>query len=320
MSKTYELYNESRQKHNNKGVGADSWFKKYINTALASGVELTIGQPLDRLKIQYQIQNSGNMSKQMMNIKNWKYWYAGIVPSAIQRCGIYFPGIKLAEVLSNNMIDTHNNNGIQQCIFKPFIVSAIVTPYVTLFDAFKNYRQQLTMSTNNTNNTNSTNNTNKSNNISKTNLLGIWKERGTRSLMRAWFPTFSREYCFIGGMLILQPNIYNYMNHKIDSVKYGELTAWIVSSLMASVISQMISQPLDVWKTNIEINSTQSIWKTMYNITFSSDKTESKGTNKSISRSTNMGRTMLLAGLIPRVIRGAWTFGCINAILSYLSD
>lgn len=331
MKKTYESYAASQHKSNTDdtyNATSDSpdspdsldsldsldsikpWLRKYIDTAIASAVELTVGQPLDRLKIHYQSQNTKahtNITNIVNNINassnnmirnkyipkssssssfgiNWRYWYAGTIPSAIQRCGIYFPGIKAAEELTNNIIN--KDAKLEGYIFKPFIVSAVVTPYVTLFDAFKTYRQQSAGTSASSRHT--------------LPILEIWKERGTKSLMRAWFPTFSREYCFVGGMLILQPYAHNYLNQTLDSGQYSSLVPWIGSSLGASIISQVVSQPLDVWKTYIEIHPQQSIWVSLRHITF------------------NNNTSLLWTGLAPRVIRGAWTFGCVNAIIHYL--
>lgn len=258
------------------------WLRKYIHTMIAGGVELTVGQPLDRIKIYYQTpitQRNGTLL--YPTFKNWRYWYAGNSASMIQRCGIYFPGITASSQLASNIIP--DANSVYSMILKPLIVSVLVSPYVTLFESVKNIKQRSFIN-------------------SELSIYKIIKQNGTRRLFAAWFPTLGREYFFAGGMLVFQPVIADKLH---SSDKYYILSSnssvstlgiWVASSLLSSTISQAVSQPLDTWKTRIELKPDVSIWTTIREIP----------------------ARQLWSGLTPRIIRGAWTFGCINAILHYL--
>ncbi len=91
----------------------DTFINIYKYAGVASLFELTLGQPLDRIKIEHQSNSNLNNSKYSNNLNNsnlnnkWyqnrslSYWYAGNFTSIIQRCGIYLPMI----YISNNMFE-----------------------------------------------------------------------------------------------------------------------------------------------------------------------------------------------------------------------
>lgn len=280
---------------NNNGM---VYVRKYIHTMLAGATELTVGQPLDRLKIYYQTPiHSRGESLRLPTPSNWRYWYAGNLPAAIQRCALYFPTITMSSSLTDIMITDNTSN--TSLLIKPFIVSSAVTPYVTIFEFIKNIQQQHHTFMNNPNAKYGTSNNSITSSIittstNKRGIYGIVKTYGLGNLSAAWFPTFGREYFFAGGMLVIQPMLAHTIADNYPNIPTG--VGWAISSLGASSISQIISQPLDTWKTRIELAPRTSIWETARNIPIN----------------------QLWSGLTPRIIRGAWTFGCINGVLKYL--
>lgn len=251
------------------------WITKYIHTAIAAGCELTLGQPLDRLKIHYQTPLT---ERSPIQFSNWRYWYAGNIPAIVQRCGIYLPGITAAAGVADILIVDKDSLTSRLC--KPLIVSGLVSPYVTVFEFIKNYQQQQYLDIHS--------------DKSRLTTYNIIKNNKTRDLTRALLPTMGREYCFVSGMLVLQPIFAKYITNQYNS---NNIITWIVSSMSASAISQVLSQPLDTWKTRIELYPDQPIMNTLRSIPVA----------------------QLWSGMWPRIIRGAWTFGCVNMVLQYLA-
>lgn len=330
-----QLSSPSTQTHNT--TTSTQWLRKYSNTAIAAAAELTLGQPLDRLKVHYQTPAWSRVGAlPPFTPNNWYYWYAGNYPAMLQRCGIYFPAITASAGLADTLLTDQEATTTR--IMKPLIVSCMVTPYVTLFEAIKSQQQlggqQKTITP--------------GYHLSIRDIIKN-KKSGGHWLLAAWLPTLCREYFFVGGMLILQPliaeHIHNYLDNRYshqdlkttsdaqtrislphiallsklpsdarppnpytvtapdtikqtsnNTINMESVGIWAISSLIASAISQAISQPLDTWKTRIEIQPTTSIWTTASSIPL----------------------RMWWSGLAPRIIRGAWTFACINAILRML--
>ena len=291
-----ELKNSKIVNKQNNSKDDISFLYTYRNSSIASFIELSLGQPLDRIKIECQSKNiltslvNGNI-----NIIKWynvlptqkgffKYWYAGNISSIIQRCGIYLPAIYISNNIFDNKIGYDMNN-IQKVLIKPLFVSGIITPYVCFFEGIKTAQQKQIYPVNGLRD------------IIKYNT----SSGNTRRLFTSALPTFGREYFFIMGMCSLQP--YLLANKSITN------NNWITSSCLSAFISQTISQPFDVIKTKKELypeKSLSGIKKLILNET-----NELKGYNKI---------TYFYQGWTARTVRGAWTFLCMNYLVNLLKD
>jgi len=128
-----------------------------INVLAALG-ELSLGLPLDRIKIGMQ---SGSTFRQILypqtygnylmngvphrfrTSMNLSYWFAGHTPSIINRCFIYLPGIVYLNTEYTQKIEpwlcvvTGCPRLASQALIKPILVSLAISPYVCLFEGLK---------------------------------------------------------------------------------------------------------------------------------------------------------------------------------------
>lgn len=256
---------------------------QYRKTACISAFELVIGLPLDRIKIELQ-QGAKTIKPTQPYLK---YWYAGNIPSLIQRCIIYMPAIKLTGAYCANMPE----------YMKPFIVAGVISPYVSFFEGIKTAQQKQVWPLA------------KSNNMSSIIRHVIYEVKKPSLLFASIIPTYLREYCFVTGMLTLQPILYsklincNTFGFKIETTKQEKSQEYnkvytALSCLCASIICQTISQPFDVIKTRIELQPTANVSDI---ITILKQNQCQYG-----------WRSVYYAGWLPRVIRGMWTFTCMN--------
>ena len=265
---------------------------QYRKTACISAFELALGLPLDRIKIELQ-QGVKTIKPTQPYLK---YWYAGNIPSLIQRCIIYMPAIKLTGAYCTNMPE----------YIKPFIVAGVISPYVSFFEGIKTAQQKQAWPLA------------KSNNMSSIIRHVVYEVKRPRLLFASIIPTYLREYCFVTGMLTLQPILYSKImdyntfwfkiettttkNENLPQNKGKLYTA--VSCLCASIICQTISQPFDVIKTRIELQPTV------------------KGADIFAKLKQNQNqygwRSVYYAGWLPRVIRGMWTFTCMNYFIDFV--
>ena len=350
--------------------------EQYRKTACISAFELVLGLPLDRIKIELQ-----QGEKKIKPTRPYlKYWYAGNVPSLIQRCVIYMPAIKI----TNSYCDDKPG------YIKPFIVAGVISPYVSFFEGIKTAQQK-----------NVWQNT-KSNSMTSIIRHIVYEINRPSLLFVSIVPTYLRECCFVGGMIALQPMLYsklveyntfgistpwsrnfNYTPHHTDNPEFytppfcsgstevepacqcalqstfGSLFAFeqklrntfcslfafeqklkrekercnknqdyaafgfkientktdvlpqskvklytALSCLFASLISQTISQPFDVIKTRIELQPTTKVADIFAKLR---------------QNQLHYGwRSVYYAGWLPRVIRGMWTFTCMNYFISFI--
>jgi hypothetical protein len=259
----------------------DTFINIYKYAGTASLFELTLGQPLDRIKIEHQSNNLNNkLSNKWYHNRSLNYWYAGNFTSIIQRCGIYLPMI----YISNNMFDKISVKATltptQELLTKPLFVSGVITPYVCFFEGIKTAQQKLVYPVT------------RLSDIIKFNVV----TGNTSRLFASFIPTYGREYFFIMGMCSLQPYLLDIMDN------------WILSSCASAFISQTISQPLDVIKTKKELFPD----KTLFGI--------KKMISIDIAHLNFTGKvTYFYQGWIARTTRGAWTFFCMNYIVNKLS-
>lgn len=324
-----------------------------INVLAALG-ELTLGLPLDRIKIGLQsgstyreifkqnMVSSGQISvsrspefgspRNLLPTRfrtNISYWFAGHTPSIINRCFIYLPGIAFLNSGYSNHIEPwlcdagSCSRPISQIIVKPIIVSALISPYVSLFEGFKLvqqlghqkvYPQEI----------------NKFISVSTPItyqpsiyqlVRGVINSGKPGILFASFWPTFARETAFICGMCAIQPRITNHLitaETDISGALFSPMmsssntiallsseTARVLGSLVASFGCQTISQPFDVLKTRRECNPATQWSQLIENM-----KTDIK--NKG-------ARVTLFAGWLPRCIRGVWTFYSVSVIRDWLS-
>ena len=283
--------------------------KSYIISATGALAELSLGLPLDRIKISKQsgipVKWSGHGGLYSMA----RYWYAGNIPSIIQRCGIYLPAIQFSNALYNNLVNSRismNDRAKSELIMKPMVISALVSPYVSLFEGLKTaqqlgvrrvYPEYVTKGL-----------AKQTGGESITSILrAVNAARAELLLFAAFMPTWGREFFFIGGMCVVQPMVSNTLNQFIPqlALAYSTVPVTICGSLVASLVCQTASQPLDVLKTRCEIRPStpligqvSELWHTCRTAGF---------------------RKTLYSGWLPRVTRGVWTFTCMRLVTDHLS-
>jgi hypothetical protein len=264
--------------------------EQYRKTACISAFELGLGLPLDRIKIELQ-----QGEKKIKPTRPYlKYWYAGNVPSLIQRCVIYMPAIKI----TNSYCDDKPG------YIKPFIVAGVISPYVSLFEGLKTAQQKNVWQTA------------KSNNMVSIIRHIVYEINKPSRLVVSIVPTYLRECCFVGGMISLQPMLYSKLmeyntfgfkieNTTTDVIPQNKVNLYAaLSCLFASLISQTLSQPFDVIKTRIELQPTAKVADIFAKLR---------------QNQLHYGwRSVYYAGWLPRVIRGMWTFTCMNYFINFI--
>ncbi len=260
-------------------MGSHITLDKYRKTACISAFELVLGLPLDRIKIELQ-----QPARQIRATRPYlKYWYAGNIPSLIQRCIIYMPAIQLTHIAINPELSSY---------IKSFIIAGVISPYVSFFEGIKTAQQKNVWSGA------------KNNSMASIIKHVIRDIKKPELLFASIIPTYFREYCFVTGMVALQPSIYKMVS--ANDKKYNNLKIPFtpISCLCASIICQTISQPFDVIKTRMELNPTHSIIDIVAKLK---------------NEQTRYGwRSVYYAGWLPRVIRGMWTFTCMNYLINFV--
>ena len=222
----------------------------YQVSVLAALGELSLGLPLDRIKIGLQsgssfweiIRPTGNChgtparSSGFGNPQNLlpgfrtqikssiQYWFAGHTPSIINRCFIYLPGIAFLNSGYSNHIEPWVcwaggcPSITSQVLVKPILVSLAISPYVSLFEGLK-LAQQLGHQKVYPQEINKIINPGTRGYPSTTSLApttyqlirGVINSGRPGILFASFWPTFARETAFISGMCAIQPQITNYL-------------------------------------------------------------------------------------------------------------
>ena len=270
---------------------------------------------------------------------NIKYWFAGHTPSIINRCFIYLPGITFLNSGYSNHIEPWIcwaggcSSLTSQIIVKPILVSAAISPYVSLFEGLKLAQQLghqkvypqeinkfISIGTHGYPSTTSQAPTTYQPSTYQI-IRGVINSGRPGILFASFWPTFARETAFISGMCAIQPQITNYLltaETDISGALFSPMmgasnttallsseTARVLGSLVASFACQTISQPFDVLKTRRE-----SMPATRWSAVFTSIKEDIK--NKG-------ARMTLFSGWMPRCLRGVWTFYSVSVIRDWLS-
>lgn len=332
----------------------------YPVSVLAALGELSLGLPLDRIKVGLQSGSSfreiilpvgaipGTQSRSSRSgvpqnllaefraqIKpNISYWFAGHTPSIINRCFIYLPGIAFLNSRYSNHIEPWVcwaggcSSLTSQVLVKPILVSAAISPYVSLFEGLKlaqqlGHRKVYPQEINKFISTGTHGYPSTASLAPTTYQLarGVINSGRPGILFASFWPTFARETAFISGMCAIQPQITNYllraetdisgalfspmMSTNNTSTLLSSETARVLGSLVASFACQTISQPFDVLKTRRE-----TMPATRWSAVFTSIKEDIK----------NKGTRMtLFSGWMPRCLRGVWTFYSVSVIRDWLS-
>ena len=311
-----------------------------INVLAALG-ELTLGLPLDRIKVGVQsgstyreifnqnIVSSGQISvsrsSEFGSPRNLlpprfgtsiKYWFAGHTPSIINRCFIYLPGIAYL----NTSYTKHIEPWVvwaggcprlaSQALVKPILVSLAISPYVALFEGLKltqqlGYQRVYPRDIHQFISSRATGYPSTQTREPTTYQLirGVISSGRSEILFASFWPTFARETLFISGMCVIQPLATQYLTS--SGTMNNQESARVLGSLAASFACQTISQPFDVLKTRRECRPSSEWSHLIEHI-----KTDIK--NKG-------ARKVLFAGWIPRCLRGVWTFYSVSAIRDLLS-
>ena len=330
----------------------------YPVSVLAALGELSLGLPLDRIKIGLQSGSSfreiiyparssgfGNPRNLFAGFRtqiksNISYWFAGHTPSIINRCFIYLPGIAFLNSGYSNHIEPWLcwaggcPSLTSQVLVKPILVSAAISPYVSLFEGLKLAQQLghqkvyppeinkfISAGTHGYPSSTTTTQTTYQQPSTYQLVRGVINSGRGGILFASFWPTFARETAFISGMCAIQPHITNYLltaETDISGALFSPMmstsntvallsseTARVIGSLAASFACQTISQPFDVIKTRRE-----SMPATRWSAVFACIKEDIK--NKG-------ARMTLFSGWMPRCLRGVWTFYSVSVIRDWLS-
>ena len=257
---------------------------KMIIRSSATLIEIIGGQPLDRLKINYQLPKKYRLPTRQLLKLGPKEFYTASYTSIFQRCILYIPSIYfLGEYYDNNLSLNNNSDNI----IKPLFISSIITPQVSLFESLKTDQQVKNI---------------------KDPVKHIFKKYNTggiKNIIPSFTATFLREASFSAGICVIIPIINNKLNNKLNdtnTIYFDKFNKPLLSGMIAGAITQILSQPFDTIKTHQEYDSRYNFMKTtkiLYN---------------------NDGLLGFFNGGLPRCIRGVWTLGCLSYCTSYLTN
>jgi len=337
----------------NSNSSSPDGLSAYSISVLAALGELTLGLPLDRIKIGLQsglsfheilkpnsapkthgttFRSPGYVSPRNLLAAirtSMGYWFAGHTPSIINRCFIYLPGIAYLNTGYTQKIEPWLCFAggcprlTSQAFVKPILVSALISPYVSLFEGLKltqqlGYQKVYPPEINKFINIGIRTGQETINNYPSIAaqtpttyqlIRGVLNSGYGGILFASFWPTFARETLFISGMCVVQPQITNWFQ-TVEISTSGQIfsseTARVLGSLVASFACQTISQPFDVLKTRSECMPATS-WAQHINQINTDIK--NKG-----------ARLVLFSGWLPRCVRGVWTFYSVSAIRDWLTE
>jgi len=278
------------------------YLQKMAISSMSAFVELTGGQPLDRWKMNLQIPKNERIPFGKLLKLGPREWYVASTISVIQRCFFYIPIIYLSQDVWNNHLKYSNvisnrniiSNSYTENIMKTAWTTSCIIPCVSIFESLKadqqinNYREQTMRK-----------------------IISQKWQISKASIIPSPFSTFGREFCFCYGICVLTPQIKNILNNTFgdntvsDNTVYNDTnkkTSFYsgLSGGIAGFISQTLSQPFDVIKTNQE-RTHKSFGSTLLYIIRSE------------------GITGLWKGGIPRCVRGIWTLSCLAFCQDFFS-
>jgi fluoride ion exporter CrcB/FEX len=200
--------------------------EKMAIRSTATFVEIIGGQPLDRIKVNYQLPKADRIPFRTLLQGGIGSFYAASTTSVIQRCFFYIPAVYFGADLWKHHFKIENSPMLDG-IAASFFTSAIVSPGVSCFENLK-LQQQINMKENKT--------------LKKT-FVNVYNKYGVRGLFPSLTSTFSREAAFALGMCYMSPAIHHYLKeqHDIDTV--------IGAGCISGITTQLITQPFDTIKT-----------------------------------------------------------------------
>lgn len=247
--------------------------KKMGIRSFATFIEIAGGQPLDRWKMNLQLPPKSRLSMTQLLKLGPSEFYSASTTSILQRSILYIPSIYII----NDYCDKNINNDL----IKPFLISAFVTPQVSIFESLKTDQQIK--------------------NVRNINLMKIYSNKLKINGINGVFPspvsTFLREASFSAGICIFTPII----NNKLDTINNNSYNSFL-GGMISGFITQLISQPFDTIKSRQEYKYKNSFIKTI----------------KLIYKENGVKSFFL--GTTPRCIRGMWTLGCLSYITTNLTD
>lgn len=279
----------------------------FIYPSITANIELILGQPLDRWKVNNQAPSGYKLSFSNFIKKPLPFYYSGLSSTILNRAVIYIPLIYSSRNYANYIFNNTTNEFIKnnESLFKTTVITTFITPSLSILENIKTY-QQINYKTKLLRKTliNYNNNHNISNetlNVSK--YINLIKPKTLTA-------TFLREWCFCYGLFELNKHIYNILDKQIYSYSTifnnfenkdtsntsntSNVKLLIFSNIVSGIISQTISQPFDNIKTNQEIRNISFIksFKSIYKY--------------------QGGIKGFWYGNLPRSIRGIWTFICFS--------
>lgn len=204
--------------------------KKLMIRSFSSLVEIVGGQPLDRIKINYQLPIEQRLKLIDLVKLGPKELYSASYTSIFQRCILYIPSIYLI----NDYYSKLKMSKKYDEITRPLFISLFITPQVSIFESLKTDQQLL------------------KNKTIYDRLLLKYTNRGIYGIFPSLSSTYLRESAFIYGICVLTPKFLNTFENRSSNHSVNNLLA----GGMAGAITQFISHPFDSIKTVQEINNT----------------------------------------------------------------
>jgi len=267
---------------------------------IATLIEISGGQPLDRIKMNLQLPKSQRISFKNLIKMGPKEFYSASLTSIVQRCIFYIPSIYfLGDYYDNNLSSRYKNNITENKndeiltydnLVKPLFISTFVFPHVAIFESLKADQQ-----IKNIRNVNLTRH-----------MINKYKMYGIRGVLPSTTATFLRESLFSAGICVFIPVYYNKLNNYSNSYSnsYSNINSYntILAGIGAGITTQVISQPFDTIKTRQEYDCRYNFYQTSKHIY------------------NQQGLKGFFCGLIPRVGRGMWTLGCLSYVTTHLTN
>eukprot|EP00286_Rhodomonas_abbreviata_P000658 CAMPEP_0181290648 /NCGR_PEP_ID=MMETSP1101-20121128/1526_1 /TAXON_ID=46948 /ORGANISM="Rhodomonas abbreviata, Strain Caron Lab Isolate" /LENGTH=244 /DNA_ID=CAMNT_0023394947 /DNA_START=61 /DNA_END=792 /DNA_ORIENTATION=+ len=199
---------------------------------VAAVVELAVGQPLDRWKMNLQLPPNERLPFTKLIAKGPREWYTASWTSMTQRVFFYIPLIYFANDQWNNNMGT---DGVVNNLAKAACISSVVTPGVSCFENLKTKQQVCQKSFGS---------------MSMGAICGkIFRDNGFRKLFPTMGATFAREFMFSGGICGVAPFLHTFYRDNLG------VDSYFAAGASAGVICQILSQPFDTIKSWQEAHS-----------------------------------------------------------------
>ena len=106
-----------------------------LSISIASLVELSLGQPLDRIKMNNQTIKGKKLTINQLYKKGYGEFYKGIKPTIIHSCFLYYP---IMSYLDNYWSKNYENKSSKfNNVKKSTFISFFITPSIMCFENIK---------------------------------------------------------------------------------------------------------------------------------------------------------------------------------------